>query len=205
VKGRQVFIGATAAGSSTDYVPRSLNLTLGTNFKLVQGFAGVAPIDLAFQRKEIDGYCAGAAHFVDRSAQLLEGANPIGRLIVITGPDGFDKTPLVDPKGLVPSLKNVPTDYSLAPNKDALELLQLLYAPQAVTMPWAVGPGVPADRVELLRAGLEKTFKDPAFLADAKAQILVPIFNSGKTVQDLMAKIMKSDPRFVAQLKELMK
>jgi tripartite-type tricarboxylate transporter receptor subunit TctC len=202
--GRQVFMASTAAGSAIDYIPKSLNSIVGTNFKVVSGYTGVAPMDLAFQKKEVDGYCAGAGHFVDRNAQYFVAPNPFGRLIVITGPDGFDKTPLLDPKGLVPSLRDVPTDYSLSKG-DALTLSQLLYAPQAATMPWAVGPDVPPDRVGLLREAWRKMFVDPEFLADAKLQNLVPIFSAGDKVQQVMRSIMASDPKIVTQLKVLMK
>jgi tripartite-type tricarboxylate transporter receptor subunit TctC len=202
---REIFMAATAVGSTTDYVPRSLNIVAGTKFKLVQGYAGVAPMDLAFQKKEVDGYCAGAAHFVDQNAQLLAGTNPFGRIIVITGPVGFDKLSLIDPRGLVPSLRNVPTDHSLAKDKEALEFLQLLYVPQFVKIPWALGPDVPKDRVELLRAAWAKTFADPEFLADAKTQNLVPVFTPGAKVQDYMKTIMSADAKFVAQLKVLMR
>jgi tripartite-type tricarboxylate transporter receptor subunit TctC len=34
--------------------------------------------------------------------------------------------------------------------------------------PFAMPPGVPADRVAILRAAFEATLKDPAFLADAE-------------------------------------
>jgi tripartite-type tricarboxylate transporter receptor subunit TctC len=205
VRGREVFMGSTGAGSTTDYIPKSLNHTIGTNFKIVTGYTGLNTIRLAFEKGEVHGYCAGASDFVDDLAASVEGSNPIGRVIVIAGPNTYDRIEKFDTKGLAASLmRDVPTDYSLAPNDEALTLLKLLYAPQDIAMPWAVGPDVPQDRVDLLREGWRKMFADPQFLAAARTQSLIANYKTGQQVQEAMRAIVGTDKKTADQLKLLM-
>jgi tripartite-type tricarboxylate transporter receptor subunit TctC len=49
-------------------------------------------------------------------------------------------------------------------------LLTAAQAPLGFGRPYAAPPGVPAERVALLRAAFAATFKDPEFQADCKKQ-----------------------------------
>ena len=52
-------MGSTRAGSTTDDLPKILNKTLGTNFKVISGYRGTATIRIAMQKKEVQGACWG--------------------------------------------------------------------------------------------------------------------------------------------------
>jgi hypothetical protein len=54
-------------------------------------------------------------------------------------------------------------------------LVDLFSSPAVLGRPTAIGPGVPRERVELLRRAYEETMTDPAFLADAE-RVGVPIY-----------------------------
>jgi tripartite-type tricarboxylate transporter receptor subunit TctC len=43
--------------------------------------------------------------------------------------------------------------------------MELIFSPIALGYPSFVGPGVPKDRVEALRAAFDKTMRDPQFMA----------------------------------------
>jgi hypothetical protein len=52
------------------------------------------------------------------------------------------------------------------------QALRLLLTPNKIGRPFVAPPGVPADRVDILRAGFEAAMRDPALIEEAKAQNL---------------------------------
>jgi tripartite-type tricarboxylate transporter receptor subunit TctC len=52
---REIVAGSTGRGSTTHVYPAMMNEFLGTKFKLVTGYRGGADINLAIERREIDG------------------------------------------------------------------------------------------------------------------------------------------------------
>jgi tripartite-type tricarboxylate transporter receptor subunit TctC len=66
-------------------------------------------------------------------------------------------------------------------------------------------PGVPADRVAVLRKAFSDTFKDPNFLTDVDRLKLDLDPRSGEDVQALVAKLFASTPAQVARAREVVK
>ena len=65
--------------------------------------------------------------------------------------------------------KNVPSIYQFARNDDEKQLFRAgLVKPNSYARPYALPPGVPADRVRALEAALQKTLRDPELLAEAE-------------------------------------
>jgi tripartite-type tricarboxylate transporter receptor subunit TctC len=54
---REIKMGATGPGSTYEDLPKMLNLTLGTEFKVISGYEGTGTILVAMRRKEVDGGC----------------------------------------------------------------------------------------------------------------------------------------------------
>src|ERR1700691_5412331 len=65
-----------------------------------------------------------------------------------------------------PELPAVPFIMDYAKNDLDRRALELLMAPDAFAWPFVAPPGVPADRIALLRRAFDATMKDPGFLAD---------------------------------------
>ena len=63
--------------------------------------------------------------------------------------------------------------------------------------PFFAPPGVPADRVQILRRALDATAKDPAFLADVEKQKVEVFHMTGEEVEALVRRIhaMPKDSR----------
>jgi tripartite-type tricarboxylate transporter receptor subunit TctC len=74
-----------------------------------------------------------------------------------------------------------------------------------VTRLYAVAPGTPKDRVELLRKAFGAVFKDSDFQADAKKSKLDTDPITGEEVEKIIAALFKMDPGLVNQLKEILK
>jgi tripartite-type tricarboxylate transporter receptor subunit TctC len=68
--------------------------------------------------------------------------------------------------------------------------------------PYAAPPGLPGDRLKLLRDSFMATMKDPKFLADAKKSKLEIDPVSGQEVQDILDKTFATPKDIVAAAKE---
>jgi tripartite-type tricarboxylate transporter receptor subunit TctC len=154
-KHKEVIIGATGAAGTKAAYPALLNSLLGTKFKVVGGYASSKPIMLAMERDEVQG----------------DGGNPWSSWI-IGKPDWIkDGTlvPLVQ-VGLKkePSLPNIPLLAELAQNDEQRAIFAFVCAPIAMQQPFAGPPGVPKERVEILRRAFSAMVADPAFLAEVE-------------------------------------
>ena len=151
---REVIVSASAATSNSVMMPKITNALLGTKFKVASGYADT-DVTLAMERGEVEGVCG-------LSYTTLKAARPewfrdhkINILLQI----GLTK---------FPDLPNVPSALDLISNPDNREILQLILIRQEMGRPFAAPPGVPAERIALLRQAFDATLKDPEFLADAK-------------------------------------
>jgi tripartite-type tricarboxylate transporter receptor subunit TctC len=170
-------LGSNGVLSQTYIVPALLNAFHGAKFKIVLGFQGTAQMDLAIERGEIDGRGGQWTSFaVGRADWVKQGK--IMPLIQIGTEDD-------------PQLKGAPQLSSLATNDQQRAIYAILSAMPRLSRAFWVAPGVPADRVEILRKAFDNAMKDPALLADtAKANIeITPTTHSDvqKTVAELAA------------------
>jgi len=95
-------------------------------------------------------------------------------------------------------LPDVPNALDLIGNADDKQVLSLILARQEMGRPFATPPGVPAERVAILRQAFDATLKDPAFLADAeKLQMEVDPL-TGAEIEALL-KTAYSAPRPIVQ------
>ncbi len=162
VAGKELVLGTGGRGNDSYDVPAVLGAELGARLKLVEGYRGASELQLATESKEIDGFCISFTALLANVPQWLEGNEPFARVVAIMG-DGAPDQPSVP--GLVPAER-------LAKTEESRQLMRLVNAGQRINKPFAVAPGVPADRVEALRVALARAYADPEFLAKAeKARI----------------------------------
>jgi tripartite-type tricarboxylate transporter receptor subunit TctC len=194
---KQLISASIAPGSNTHDVPNTMNAALGTRFKLVSGYDGGAKLALAVQSKETDGYCLTWASMLSGGTfrELIDGPNALARVIVIMG----SKTPDH------PLLKDVPAAETLAKSEEARLLLRAVHAPSDVSNPLAVAPEVPAERVAALRDALEKTWKDPEFLAEAQKIQMDVAPTRGEEASRVAQEILGLPSATLARLKAILK
>ncbi len=194
IEGKEVHTAVQAPGTFGYDMPAVLNAALNTRFKLVSGYPGLARILAAVQTKEADAFCTGDP-FQPIVTPLLGGANPIARVVVILGDEPSDH----------PMLRGAAPAERLAKTPEAKLLLRTLAAPLQMSLPWAAGPGVPSERVAALRRGMERTFTDPGFLADAqKAQATVE-FTRGEQVAQIVHSVLDIPLATRTKLREIFK
>jgi tripartite-type tricarboxylate transporter receptor subunit TctC len=190
-KHKEVIIGATGAAGTKAAYPAILNSLLGTKFKIVGGYASSKPIMLAMERDEVQG----------------DGGNPWSSWL-IGKPDWVkDGTlvPLVQ-VGLQkePTLADVPLLTELARNDEQRAIFAFISAPIAMQHPLAGPPGVPKERIELLRRAFDATVKDPAFLAEVEKLKLDLNPLDGAELEKLVRSIVATPANVVQKAKAAM-
>ena len=173
-KTRVVNVSASSATANNATLPRLLNHLTGTQFKVITGYS-TSGVRLALEKEEVDGVCGLSYQtLIASSPQWFEGnrLNMIGQLGL----------------GESPHLPGVPNVLDLVKDPIDKEALTLLVIPQEMGRPHVAPPGVPADRLAILRAAFDATMTDPTFLADAgkMKMIIEPV--SGAEMQGLLAK-----------------
>jgi len=153
-KTREVAVSASGAGGNSSIVPKILNQFLGTKFKVIGGYAEGSGSTLALERGEVDGVC-GLSYSTLRTMHADWFRDRKVNIIVQIGLQKLRDLP------------DVPNALDLISNPDDRRVLELILIRQEMGRPFAMPPGVAADRVAILRAAFEATLKDPAFLADA--------------------------------------
>jgi len=70
--------------------------------------------------------------------------------------------------------------------------------------PLVAPPGVPADRVKILRESLEKTLNDPVFQAEAEKRRLEIDPTTAQELETLAKEVIATPPDVVARMRKLL-
>ena len=188
---REITMGSSGANSTPSFYARLINETLGTKMKLVVGYPGQNEAYLAMERKEIDG-------FPSLFYNTLNATHPNWRTeknIKLILQYGLEKEP---------ELPSVPSALDVVTNPEDKLLLQAGLAEVTLGRPYLMPPGVPADRVAIMRKALADTFQDPGFLADSKRMSLgVNSSKTGEQIQQLVAQTYRTPPKVIDRLRKL--
>ena len=85
-----------------------------------------------------------------------------------------------------PDMNPAPLVMDFARNDSDRGVLELIFSRQDMGYPVVAPPGVPPERVAILRKAFEAVLKDPEYLADAKKQHLEAEFMRGEEVEALI-------------------
>jgi tripartite-type tricarboxylate transporter receptor subunit TctC len=191
-KANKAVMGASAAGGSTrDYV-LMLRKTTGAQLDLVTGYKGTADIGLAMERGEVDGLCGWdwASLKSQKPAWLTD--HQVNILVQISLNPDPELTKL-----------GVPQLWKYIAKEDDRKAVELVVSQQVFGRPYIAPPGLPAERLKILRDAFEQVMQDKEFLADAdKARISIEPLN-GEKVQAVVTKLYATPPAIVAHAKEL--
>ena len=70
--------------------------------------------------------------------------------------------------------------------------------------PYLLPPGIPAERLKILREAFMKTMADPAFLDEAKKRNLEVEPSTGEELEKLAKEVMAQPPEVIERVKKLM-
>lgn len=169
---------------------RVLKEALGLNLKIIEGYKGSNELDLAFERGEVDGHTVGYANMLSRQPEWLE-KNFVRPMIQFGRIDRL------------PALKDVPTAREVARTPEDRALIEFTETPLLMAFPFAAPPGVPADRVAILRKAFKDTMDDKAYQADVAKQRLEYTPKYGEEVQAIIASMAKAPKSVIERYKEI--
>ena len=194
IAGRELVVGTTGPGAATHDGPAVLNSALGTRFRLVSGYEGIATINLALESREVDGFCVSFDALTIVARQQFDRNPPGLKVLVVFGDRTADH----------PWLRGVPAAEQLARTPEARQLLRTIHGPSRMSKPFAVAPGVPSDRVEALRRAMAASFADPDLIAEAQRSALEVSARGGADVAAVVAELQAAPPEVVGRLKEIL-
>ncbi|MGE0651691.1 MAG: Bug family tripartite tricarboxylate transporter substrate binding protein [Alphaproteobacteria bacterium] len=182
--------GATTSRASAAIVIALANNLIGTKFKLALGYRG-NHIDLAMERGEVHG----------RAGQSWAGWKSVrpdwirDRKIRILAQLGLKRDP---------ELPDVPLMSELAKDPRSRQILNLFAGQIDTGRPMYAAPGVPKERINILRAAFDATMKDAKFLAEAKRLNHEIQPTSGVELDRLVAEMMATPKELLADAEKAM-
>ena len=169
------------------------------NFKIkhVTGYGSGREIDLGVERGEAD--CRASSDItVIRSPWPTWVEQSFVAFVVQQGPA---KSRLLPQK--------LPTVYELASPeaKPALNLMDVMLAYTDFDRPYAALPGVPQERLQILRESFERMLADPNFMTEAKRLVDWDgtSYLSGAELQKRIEKTITQPPDVIKRIKEILK
>ena len=178
-------------GGAPDDIARMLAATTALPIQLIAGYKGTSEIRMAAESGELAGGCWTWDSMRATWTRAIDSGEAVVVLQILPKPH--------------PQLPDVPLATKYAKNDEARQLIQVgIEEPAEYYRPYAMPPGTPKDRVQLLRRAFLQTLKDPEFLADAhKAKLDVePI--SGEDLEYRIGKLFKLSPALIVKLKEIL-
>jgi tripartite-type tricarboxylate transporter receptor subunit TctC len=176
-------------GNIGNVIIRVMQETMGANMKIIRGYTG-AQLDLAFERGEVDGQGSGYSNILSLQPHWL--TDNIARIMV-----QFGRTTRLA------SLPDVPTGRELVKDADGLALLEISELPLTLGFPVAAPPGVPPERVAILRKAFQDTMNDPEYQLDNKNTKMEFSPKMGAQLQQDLLRMVKTPPEVTARYKKM--
>jgi tripartite-type tricarboxylate transporter receptor subunit TctC len=186
-----VKLGGEAPGANDSDAPRILKLALGLPIQLIEGYKGTSQIRLAAEAGEVAGGCWTWESIKVTWQKALEA--------------GLVNVVLQINRERHSELTQVPNAIEYAKTDEGRQLLQLgVHDPGAVLRAYALPPGTPKDRVEILRKAFMATMKDADFVTEMKKSNFAIDPLPGEQVEKIITGFFKLPPAQVARLKEVL-
>jgi tripartite-type tricarboxylate transporter receptor subunit TctC len=188
--------GATGLGTAAYYFPRFLQDVFGLKLVVVPGYQGAADANLAIEKGEMQCWCG--------SVQAYFGSEP-GRTWAKTG---FVRVLTQGGQKRHSNLTDVPTIWELFDKHKVgdlhRKLAKILVLPDEMGRPFFGPPGIPADRLKILREAFVKIMNDRDFIADAKKKGLEPSIMTGEEIEALGRELGTVPPEVMQRLRPLL-
>ena len=177
---QELIVGGTT-GVDPETTPRLLNALIGTKFKIVNGYPGTTEIILAMERGELQG-------IGDWSWSSMKTARPDwlrDKKITLLMQSALQNDP---------ELPDVPNALTFAKTESDRKVIELFLTQKKIARPLIAPPGVPPERLAMLRNAVAALASDREFLADAEKSGLEAEPVAGAAVDQIVALIAATPP-----------
>ena len=188
---KELIIGASNPGATTYDLALILNSILGTKFKIVTGYPGSREITLALERGEVQGACGLGWTGIETLHPDWFSQDKVRVLVQLsnTGHPDLNK-------------KGVPRAEELAKNDEERRVIRLVFSQGVFGRPYVLPPGVPEDRIALLRRAFVAALNDKALRAEAGKMQLDVEPMTGEDLQKLVLELYSTPPRVIERARQ---
>ena len=176
---------AGIAGADPETTPRLYNSLIGTKFKVGIGYSSTAHVAHAVERGEVQGIAdwSWSSLKAVRSQWLAE------KKVTLLMQGGLNNEP---------ELGALPNALQFIKNASDRKVMELHFTQKTAARPLAAPPGVPKERVALLRKAFEALAQDKEFLAEMDKAKMEFDFVPGSEIDKVVAQIVTT-PREIAE------
>lgn len=187
-KSREAVLGSTGIANIYALGPLLLNRVAGTKFKIIGGYKGASDIIIAMERGEVEGAGMTLANATTLHGEKIRNGE-------------FSPYLALSAKRL-PDFPNIPAMTEFGGGAERL-LMEIYASTGTIGRALAYPPGVPADRVKVMRDAFEKMIADPAFIAETKKTNVIVTPMSGEALGAEIARVMKTPKEQVDAAREI--
>jgi tripartite-type tricarboxylate transporter receptor subunit TctC len=180
---KELIVGATGLAQGITVGPFMLKNLLGMKLRIVTGYKSPGDMALAASRGEIEAF----ANTIGGPAGARRPWVESGQMRVLFN---FEPEP-------VPGL-GVPTVFEFARTDAQKKVLTFFSSNVLLGRPIMAPPGVPADRVQVLRRSFEAVMKDKALLKEADSMSFEIALQSGEKIAKLVEGIASTPPEIIS-------
>jgi tripartite-type tricarboxylate transporter receptor subunit TctC len=188
---KQYNVGVSGGGSTTVLFPTALNRYAGAKFKLIRGYSGTIDIVLAMERGEVDivGAYGLPGILVSQPGWIHRGE------ATILYQASLKRHRL---------LPNVPTIPELAQSDEGRQVLHAAAATGEIGRAIITTPGVPPERLAVLRGAFQAMLKDPDFLAACEKRNLMIDGATGEEIDKIVQEMLRLPEAVVEKIGQMM-
>ena len=188
--------GSNGITSTGYYLPKLMEETLGTKFDIVLGYQSGQDVDLAVERGEVVCRAFTITAFFAREPFITWRKKGFVNVLMQSGAKRDAR------------LKDPPTIYELMDkyktNEAGRSLAKVVLSAGEFGRPLVTPPGVPGDRLKILRDAFDKSVSDPGLLAAAEKRRLEMDPASGAELETLAKEVMSASPEIVEKMQKLL-
>ena len=188
--------GSTGTGSPSYYLVKLMNESIGAKFDIVTGYKGGQEIDLAVEKGEVHCRAFTVTTYFAREPFISWRKKNFVRVLFQTGKKRDAR--LSD----VPTVQELINEYKTP--EATRQMANLVLASGEFGRPIIATPGIPAERVKILREAFSKTLSDPALLDDAKKRRLEIDPTSPDDLESLAKEVFTTNKEIVERMKKLL-
>jgi tripartite-type tricarboxylate transporter receptor subunit TctC len=190
--GKPVTVGMPGPGGGPWFYSRLLNAMFGTKLKVISGYPGLAEVLLAIENGELDGV-AGTTWYGLKASRESWFKDGKAEVLLQYGHERTEDLP------------DIPTAYEITKDKRAIDILSVISQLDTIIRPFFAPPGLPPERVQVLRRAFDLAMADPELRNEAERQGLPIAPMKGEDVQTVVTKISNPDPHVKDLLQEIYK
>ncbi len=188
----EVVIGASGADGDSALLPRMFNELLGTKFKVISGYTGMTEAIVAMERGEVHGIMANGWGGPTTEAMVRMHRDKTGRIIIQLALDSK------------PEMTGVPLPMDFVTKEEDRAIIETVLSRMEVGRPFFGPPGIPAERLAVLRTAFDRAAADPELVAEGNRTQFYVNPMSGQESLAVIERITKTPKPILDRIKKML-